>query len=73
VQQARVDQFLAQVKADIPLVNYMGLERVTYADNEICFYVSLAPNINDKGTGFGGSISGLCTLSGWALTTLLLI
>lgn len=73
MQQARVDQFLEHVKASIPLVNHMGLDRVTFENNEVCFHVSLAPNLNDKGTGFGGSISGLCTLAGWALTTLLLI
>ena len=73
MQQARVDQFLQQVKASIPLVNHMGLDRITFGNAEVYFYVSLAPNLNDKGTGFGGSISGLCTLAGWALTTLLLI
>ena len=73
MQQARVDQFLEQVKASIPLVNHMGLHRITFENSEVCFQVSLAPNLNDKGTGFGGSISGLCTLAGWALTTLILI
>ena len=73
MHQARVDQFLDQIKASIPLVNHLGLNRVTFENNEVCFHVSLAPNLNDKGTGFGGSISGLCTLAGWALTTLLLI
>lgn len=72
MQQEHIDQFLEQVKASIPLVNYMGLERLTFADQQVAFHVSLTPNINDKGTGFGGSISGLCTLAGWALTTLLL-
>ncbi|OOV86689.1 YiiD C-terminal domain-containing protein [Oceanospirillum linum] len=73
MHQARVDQFLDHVKSSIPLVNHLGLNRVIFENNEVCFHVSLAPNLNDKGTGFGGSISGLCTLAGWALTTLLLI
>ncbi|WP_417597379.1 YiiD C-terminal domain-containing protein [Oceanospirillum sp.] len=73
MHQVRVDQFLDHVKASIPLVNHLGLNRVTFENNEVCFHVSLSPNLNDKGTGFGGSISSLCTLAGWALTTLLLI
>lgn len=32
----------------------------------------LAPNINDKQTGFGGSIAALATTAGWAMITLLL-
>lgn len=72
MQQDQVDQFLEKVKTDIPLVSHMGLERIVFADGVIRFNVSLAPNLNDKGTGFGGAISGLCTLAGWVLTTLLL-
>jgi thioesterase domain-containing protein len=31
----------------------------------------LAPNLNDKGTGFAGSLATLATLAGWAVATLL--
>lgn len=73
MQQARIDQFLDHIKANIPLVNHMGLNKITFDGHELAFHISLAPNLNDKGTGFGGSISAFCTLSGWALTTLALI
>ncbi|OPX56061.1 thioesterase domain-containing protein, putative [Oceanospirillum multiglobuliferum] len=73
MQQARVDQFLDHIKANIPLVNHMGLNSITFNGNSVAFHISLTPNLNDKGTGFGGSISAFCTLAGWALTTLALI
>ena len=30
----------------------------------------LAPNVNDKGTAFGGSLASMMTLAAWGLTTL---
>ena len=30
----------------------------------------LAPNINNKGTAFGGSIASICLFGGWAVSTL---
>ena len=32
----------------------------------------LAPNVNDKGTAFGGSMAAIAALTGWTLTTLTL-
>lgn len=69
----RTEQFLQHIKAHIPLVNHMGLNCIQFDNNRVEFHIDLAPNINDKGTGFGGAISAFCTLAGWALTTLILI
>lgn len=45
--------------------------RITDFDGEcIRLEAPLAPNINDKGTGFAGSLATLVTLSGWCLATL---
>jgi thioesterase domain-containing protein len=73
MDQQKVDQFLQHIKANIPLVNHMGLQQITFVEGVLEFHVDLQPNLNDKGTGFGGSISAFCTLAGWALTTLILI
>lgn len=73
MDQQRTDQFLQHIKGHIPLVNHMGLNRICFEQNVVEFHIDLAPNLNDKGTGFGGSISAFCTLAGWALTTLILI
>jgi thioesterase domain-containing protein len=32
----------------------------------------LAPNVNDKGTAFGGSMAAIAALTGWAITTITL-
>ena len=54
----------------IPLANAMGIDHVEFLDDRLTLSAPLEPNLNDKGTGFAGSISGLATLSGWCLLTL---
>lgn len=65
-------QFLAWLYQSIPLTCAMQIERLEYDGQMLELHVPLAPNVNDKGTGFGGSISALATLAGWCLTTLYL-
>lgn len=52
---------------EIPLTKYMQL-KIDKMD-ETSFYTSapLLPNINDKGTGFAGSLGTLVTISAWGL------
>lgn len=64
--------FLEWLKTQIPLLNHMGLGQLTYDGKQLVLPAELAPNVNDKGTGFGGSLATLATISGWCLTTLLL-
>lgn len=66
------EEFLVWLKTQIPLLNHMGLGQLAYDGKQLVLPAELAPNINDKGTGFGGSIATLATISGWCLTTLLL-
>jgi thioesterase domain-containing protein len=56
----------------IPLLSHMGLGRFVYDGRQLDIPAALAPNVNDKGTGFGGSQATLATLCGWSLLTLLL-
>ncbi|GGB80443.1 hypothetical protein GCM10011352_02690 [Marinobacterium zhoushanense] len=65
-------QFLAWLYDSIPLTSAMQIERLEYDGEVLELHVPLAPNVNDKGTGFGGSIAALATLAGWCLTTLYL-
>lgn len=49
----------------IPLARAMQVSCRQEADGRICLLAPLAPNCNDKGTAFGGSLATLATLAGW--------
>jgi thioesterase domain-containing protein len=56
--------------ADIPLARAMQLRVHTHDGDELALSAPLAPNINDKGCAFGGSLVSLLTLAGWGLIVL---
>jgi thioesterase domain-containing protein len=49
----------------IPLTAFMQVAVSLLSDGRVRLDAPLAPNHNDKGTGFGGSIATLATLAGW--------
>lgn len=55
----------------IPLTRAMQVRVASFDGQVVVLTAPLAPNLNDKGTGFAGSLSTLVTLSGWSLVTLL--
>ena len=59
-----------QLLADIPLARAMQLSVRTYDGGSLALAAPLAPNINDKGCAFGGSLLSLLTLAGWGLIVL---
>ncbi|EPJ55503.1 MAG: hypothetical protein OFPI_03060 [Osedax symbiont Rs2] len=65
-------EFLSWLQQKIPLLQHMGIQSLAFDRQKLSLRAALAENINDKGTGFGGSMSALGTLSGWALVTLAL-
>jgi thioesterase domain-containing protein len=62
--------FEAECRADIPLLDAMQLSFSDYGDLSLWMEAPLAPNINNKGTAFGGSIASICLFGGWAVATL---
>lgn len=56
----------------IPLARAMQLRVGNYDGDTLQMHAPLAPNINDKGCAFGGSLDSLMTLAGWGLVTLAL-
>ena len=54
----------------IPMVNAMGLQSMQQQDGVLGWVLSLTPNLNDKGTGFGGALTAQTTLQGWCWVTL---
>jgi len=56
----------------IPLGRAMRLDIVRLDADGIALRAPLAPNVNDKGTAFGGALASLMILAGWSLPRLLL-
>jgi len=63
-------QFEQQLLADIPLTRSMQLHVAHWDAGCLRLAAPLAPNINDKGCAFGGSLASLMTLAGWGLIVL---
>lgn len=60
----------AHILEHIPLARAMQLRVPRYSGDELEMTAPLAPNINDKGCAFGGSMTSLLTLAGWGLIEL---
>lgn len=60
----------SQLLADIPLAQAMALELADWDGRRLLLTAPLAPNRNDKGCAFGGSLASLMTLAGWGSTVL---
>lgn len=58
-------QLLARTHRDIPLTAAMQLAVKSFDGNTLVMALPLAANINDKGTGFAGSITALGSIAGW--------
>jgi thioesterase domain-containing protein len=65
-------QLIRFIRDEIPLARAMDLQLADCDDDRLSLRVPLAPNVNDKGCAFGGSLVSLMTLSGWALVELAL-
>ncbi|MFT3790603.1 MAG: YiiD C-terminal domain-containing protein [Rudaea sp.] len=63
---ARLDSLLDA----IPLTRAMQIALRGYDGDTLTLAAPLAPNVNDKGCAFGGSLAGLATLAGWGLVAL---
>lgn len=67
-----LDELQATLERDIPMCAQMGM-RVVKGDAEgLVVRLPLAPNRNHQQTAFAGSLSALCTITGWGTVYLLL-
>jgi thioesterase domain-containing protein len=64
---------LDSLLAEIPLARTMQIATRDYDGETLALAAPLAPNINDKGCAFGGSLASLTTLAGWGLIALKLM
>lgn len=61
---------LDSLLASIPLARTMQIALRSYDGDSLTLAAPLAPNVNDKGCAFGGSLASLTTLAGWGLIAL---
>lgn len=59
-----------QLLLDIPLARAMQLRINAWDGDSLRMHAPLAPNINDKGCAFGGSLASIMTLACWSLIKL---
>lgn len=64
---SQANQLIRFIRDHIPLARAMDLQLVTCGPDSLSLRAPLAPNVNDKGCAFGGSLVSLMTLNGWAL------
>jgi thioesterase domain-containing protein len=64
------ERLVGRMHQDIPLTAAMQLSLQSFDGQTLMFPRPLAPNINDKGTAFAGSITSLGCITGWSLLTL---
>ena len=73
---ATLDAAAAALERDIlgkiVLARAMAISVVAYDGESLTRAAPLAPNVNDKGCAFGGSLVSLMTLAGWGLVKLAL-
>ena len=56
---------------EIPLTKMMEIKVQEYNEKELITTAPLEPNINDKGTAFGGSLATMTISSAWSLCWLI--
>lgn len=56
----------------IPLARAMQVRMLAHEPDRLLLGAPLAPNSNDKGCAFGGSLASLMTLAGWSLIEVML-
>lgn len=54
----------------IPMVGVLGIGEMRRQGDALMWQLALEPNLNDKGTGFGGAFTAQTTLQGWCWVTL---
>lgn len=65
-------QLVRFIRDEIPLARAMDLQLDDCDARRLTLRAPLAPNVNDKGCAFGGSLVSVMTLGGWALVELAL-
>lgn len=63
----RMPRLTAYLHREIPISRAMGIVVESIGQGKVLLSAPLEPNLNHKSTAFGGSLSAIAVLSGWAL------
>ena len=63
------DYLQRRLDRDFALARHIGVRAEAADDRRVVLSAPLAPNTNDKGTAFGGSLFSLAVLAGWGWAT----
>ncbi|WP_027967246.1 YiiD C-terminal domain-containing protein [Halomonas halocynthiae] len=64
------DVFLCWLREAIPMADALSIRTMRRDAERLSWTLRLTPNLNDKGTGFGGALAAQATLLGWCWVTL---
>jgi thioesterase domain-containing protein len=62
-----LDKITKYIHDHIPITFHLGVKVKTYDGRSVVLFAPIAPNLNHRNTAFGGSLSAVAILSGWAL------
>ena len=65
-----LEKLVAYLREEVPMVRQFDICSGGVDDSGLVLEAPLAINFNDKHTAFAGTLASLCTLSGWAMTSL---
>lgn len=63
----KLDEITKYIHNHIPITLHLGVKVKFYDGRSVALSAPIAPNLNHRNTAFGGSLSALAILSGWAL------
>ena len=63
-----INEIDAYINRHVAIAQAMGIHLKHSDANSVILAAPLAPNVNDKGTAFGGTLDSILFLSGWAMT-----
>ena len=66
-----LEKLVAYLREEVPMVRQFDVRSAGVDASGLVLEAPLAINFNDKRTAFAGTLASLCTLSGWAMTSLI--
>ena len=70
MHQTALERLVAYLREKVPMARHFDIRPGQVDDTGLVLEAPLASNFNDKKTAFAGTLASLCTLSGWAMTSL---